>query len=100
MGLALVSLSTPIITHAMHSTPPDSNPTQLIRYRLQISPLSSQENIGQARQVLTGLGLVVDLLEAGEAEVAVATTDPGKEAIVKALTAAGFTVADITAESS
>lgn len=85
----------------MHTPPPDTNPTQLLRYHLRLAPLTDADSIGRARQVLTSLGLLVDRIEAGEAEVAVASAqDPGREAMQKALSAAGFTVQDVTAESS
>jgi hypothetical protein len=85
----------------MTESAPDTNPTQLLRYQLQIDALTDAESIGQVRQVLTGLGLLVDRIEAGEAEVAVASaTNPGPEGIRAALEAAGFSVQNITAESS
>ncbi|MBX0289074.1 hypothetical protein K3G63_01415 [Hymenobacter sp. HSC-4F20] len=84
-----------------HIPPPDSNPTQLLRYRLEIADLTDADSIGRARQVLMGLGLLVDRIEAGEAEVAVASAqDPGREAMQQALMAAGFSVQNVTAESS
>lgn len=84
-----------------HTPPPNNNPTQLLRYRLQIPSLTDADSIGQVRQVLMGLGLLVDRIEAGEAEVAVASAqDPGRETMQQALQAAGFAVQDITAESS
>ncbi|RPD47861.1 hypothetical protein DNI29_10515 [Hymenobacter sediminis] len=84
-----------------HTPPPDNNPTQLLRYRLQIDALTDADSIGRVRQVLTGLGLLVDRIEGGEVEVAVASAqDPGREAMQQALLAAGFAVQDVTAESS
>ncbi|UOQ77686.1 hypothetical protein MUN84_03140 [Hymenobacter sp. 5516J-16] len=87
----------------MSSTPtPDTNPTQLLRYRLQIPTLTDADSIGRARQLLMGLGLIVDRIEDGEAEVAVVTAaeNPGPEGIRQALTKGGFAVQDITAEGS
>ncbi|TGD79667.1 hypothetical protein [Hymenobacter wooponensis] len=80
---------------------PDTNPTQLLRYLLQVDALTDADSIGRAREALTGLGLLVDRIEAGEAEVAVASvTNPGPEGIRAALESAGFSVQNITAESS
>jgi hypothetical protein len=85
----------------MTDSSPDTNPTQLLRYLLQVDALTDAESIGRARQALTGLGLLVDRIEAGEAEVAVASgTNPGPEGIRAALEAEGFSVQNITAESS
>ncbi|QJX49086.1 hypothetical protein HMJ29_20110 [Hymenobacter taeanensis] len=85
----------------MTEAAPDTNPTQLLRYLLQIAGLTDAESIGQVRQVLTGLGLLVDRIEAGEAEVAVAAAaNPGPEGIRAALESAGYSVQNITAESS
>lgn len=85
----------------MSSSPPDITPTQLLRYRLEIDSLTDNERIGQARQVLMGLGLLVDRIEMGEAEVVVASaSNPGPEGIRRALVAAGFAVQNITAEGS
>lgn len=80
---------------------PDTNPTQLMRYVLRIEPMQDNESLGQVRELLSGLGLLVDRLEAGEAEVATASSSTmGQDDIRHALEAAGFTVLHITAESS
>lgn len=79
---------------------PDTNPTQLIRYVLRIEPMQDAESLGQVRQLLTGLGLLVDRLEAGEAEVTTASSSTiGQDDIRHALEEAGFTVLHTTAEN-
>ncbi|UYZ63693.1 hypothetical protein [Hymenobacter weizhouensis] len=78
---------------------PDINPGQLVRYVVQIDAMQDTNSIGQVRQVLMSLGLLVDRIEAGEAEVAVLQAPgPGPEGIRQALHAAGFAVQDITAQ--
>ena len=79
---------------------PDTNPTQLIRYVLQIEPMQDDASLSQVRELLTGLGLLVDRLEPGEAEVATASSSTiGQDDIRHALEAAGFTVLNTTAEN-
>jgi hypothetical protein len=85
----------------MTESAPDTNPTQLLRYQLQVDALTDADSIGRVREALTGLGLLVDRIEAGEVEVAVASaTNPGPEGIRATLEASGFAVQNITAESS
>ncbi|SNC60422.1 hypothetical protein SAMN06265337_0256 [Hymenobacter gelipurpurascens] len=79
---------------------PNTNPMQLIRYVLQIEPMQDAESIGQVRQLLTGLGLLVDRIEAGEAEVTTASSSTiGQDDMRHALEEAGFTVLNATAEN-
>jgi hypothetical protein len=82
----------------MTESAPDTNPTQLVRYVIQIPALTDDANIAHVRQVLTGLGLLVDRIENGEAEVAAAhATDLGTKDIVQALKQEGYE-ADISTQ--
>lgn len=85
----------------MDSSSPDINPTQLLRYIVQVSNLNTPEHIAQVREQLMDLGFLVDRIDQGEVEVAVShATNPGPEGIKKALGAAGFSVTNIQAEAS
>jgi hypothetical protein len=82
------------------SSPSDTDPTQLLRYVLQLENLTDPERISEVREQLTNLGLVVDRISEGEVEVAVSQArNPGAEGIKQALQAAGFSVVSITAET-
>ncbi|QIL75285.1 MULTISPECIES: hypothetical protein [Hymenobacter] len=79
---------------------PNVNPNQLVRYILQIDAMRDTESIGQVRQLLTGLKLLVDRIEPGEVEVAVTHPDsPGQDDIREALLKAGISVQNITAQT-
>lgn len=83
---------------ATHS--PNVNPNQLVRYIVQIDAMRDTDSIGQVRQLLTGLKLLVDRIEPGEVEVAVTHPDtPGQDHIRAALLGAGFPVQNITAQT-
>ncbi|AYA36792.1 hypothetical protein D3Y59_06810 [Hymenobacter oligotrophus] len=82
--------------------PPDTpapSPTQLIRYVLQIGNMPDNDSIGRVRELLAGLGLLVDQVGIGQAEVAVAQgTNPGPEGIRQALEGNGFRLEACTAQ--
>lgn len=83
------------------SSSPDINPTQLLRYTVQVAGLDTPERIGEAREQLTNLGLLVDRIEQGEIEVAVSQgVNPGADGIQDTLEAAGFFVTNIQADAS
>lgn len=83
------------------SSSPDINPSQLLRYIVQVDGLDTPERMGEAREQLTGLGLLVDRIEKGEIEVAVSqATNPGADGIKSTLDAAGFSVTNIQADAS
>ena len=85
----------------MTTSPPDINPSQLLRYIVQVDGLDTLERIRDAREQLTNLGLLVDRIEHGEIEVAVSqATNPGADGIHDTLEAAGFSVIHIQAEAS
>ena len=65
--------------------------TQLIRYVLTIDNMCAPDCIVWVREQLVGLGLVVDRVAVGEAEVATAhVKGPDLEAIQAALEAGGY----------
>ena len=67
-----------------------TNPTQLIRYTLRIEGMNDLAALGRVRITLVRLGLIVDRLLPGEADVAAAQTgNPGPEGIEQALAAIG-----------
>ena len=83
------------------STPTDApNPadlTQLVRYVLTIDNLHSPECLGRVRQVLMGLGLIVDQVHPDGTEVAATHVGgPGIDAMRAALAAAGYHLAAAT----
>lgn len=83
------------------STIPGVTPSELLRYVLQVSNLSTPESISEVREQLASLGLIVDRIDDGEVEVAVShAANPGPEGIRKQLEASGFMVGDITADPS
>ena len=85
----------------MTSSGPDINPTQLLRYIVQVENLNTPERIAQVREQLTGLGLLVDRIDQGEVEVAVSqAANPGADGIQKTLEEAGFSVTNIQADAS
>ncbi|UYZ60699.1 hypothetical protein [Hymenobacter latericus] len=85
--------------HHDHDTPAPP-PTQLIRYVLQIGNMTDNESIGRVRELLTNLGLLVDQVGHGQAEVAVAQgTNPGPEGIREALEGGGFRLDACTAQT-
>ena len=82
----------------MASSSPDIDPTQLVRFTLQVENLTSPERISEMRQQLMEMGLLVDRIDQGEVEVAANHgTNPGADSIRKVLNNAGFSVGDITA---
>lgn len=84
----------------MASPTPNVNPTQLVRYVLQIDAMTDTESIGRVRQHLTDLKLLVDRIEPGEAEVAVTHPNaPSSTDIQQALKEIGFEVQNITAQT-
>ena len=65
--------------------------TQLVRYVLTIDNMCAPDCIVWVREQLVGLGLVVDRVAVGEAEVATAhVKGPDLEAIQAALEAGGY----------
>ena len=85
----------------MASSSPNLDPTQLLRYVVQVDGLNSSERIGEAREQLTALGLLVDRIDQDEMEVAVSQgANPGADGIRDALESVGFSVGDITADPS
>jgi hypothetical protein len=65
--------------------------TQLVRYVLTIDNMCAPDCIGWVREQLAGLGLVVDRVAVGEAEVATAHINgPDLKAIQAALEAGGY----------
>ncbi|WP_375433948.1 hypothetical protein [uncultured Hymenobacter sp.] len=85
----------------MTSSSPDINPTQLLRYTVQIADLNTPERISEVREQLTSLGLLVDRIDQGEVEVAVSqAANPGADGIQETLEAAGFSVTNIQADAS
>ncbi|MBF9239607.1 hypothetical protein I2I05_19600 [Hymenobacter sp. BT683] len=74
---------------------PVTDLTQLVRYILTIDNMHGPDSIAQVRDRLMGLGLVVDRVVEGEAEVAAtSSTGPGLDAIRAALQAGGFRLMD------
>lgn len=74
--------------------------TQLIRFVLVIADIDQPDGPGRVRQVLTGLGLIVDQVHADGAEVAATQVGgAGVEAIRAALATAGFRLVEATAEA-
>ena len=76
----------------MTQTPADSaGMTPLVRYVLTIDNMCAPDCIGWVRDQLTGLGLVVDRVAVGKAEVATAHANgPDVEAIRVALEVGGY----------
>lgn len=73
--------------------------TQLIRFVLTIADIEQPDGPGRVRQVLAGLGLIVDQVHADGAEVAATQVGgPGVEAIRAALAAAGFRLVEANTE--
>lgn len=65
--------------------------TQLVRYVLTIDNMCAPDCVGWVRKQLTGLGLVVDRVAVGEAEVATAHVNgPDLKAIQTSLAAGGY----------
>ncbi|QDA61521.1 hypothetical protein [Hymenobacter jejuensis] len=78
-----------------NSSPSDL--TQLVRYVLEIKSLHDDAAIVRVREVLTGLGLLVDRVEGNEVEVAAGhSAKPVTDDIDKALRKAGFELVNFT----
>lgn len=73
------------------STDDTAGMTQLLRYVLTIDNMCAPDCIIWVREQLTGLGLVVDRVAVGEAEVATAHANgPDLKSIQAALEAGGY----------
>jgi hypothetical protein len=84
----------------MASSTPNVNPTQLVRYVLQIDDMTDTDSIGRVRQQLTEMKLLVDRIEPGEAEIAVTHPDPPtSDQIRQAIEGLGFKVQNISAQT-
>lgn len=79
---------------------PNVNPTQLVRYVLQIDAMTDADSMAQVRQHLTDLKLLVDRIGPGEVEVAVTHPDaPSSTDIKHYLQDLGFEVQQVTAQT-
>lgn len=79
------------------SNSPAADLTHLVRYVLTIDNMCAPDCIVWVREQLTGLGLVVDRVAVGEAEVATTHANgPHQEAIRAALEAGGYRLVRVT----
>ena len=84
----------------MASSTPNVNPTQLVRYVLQIDAMTDADSISRVRQQLTDMKLLVDRIGPGEVEIAVTHPDPPtSEQIREAIENLGFKVQNITSQT-